>query len=986
MSGRESGSRLNTNALVKAIQERSEADVLRLFHERARAWGGININTVIRQAALATAASRGYAEVVSLLLDLGADINAVGGSSKSTPLRRAISSGHAEVVSLLLDRGADINAVGGSSKSTPLGRAASSGHVEVVSLLLDRGADINAVWGSSKTTALAEAALLGHVEVVSLLLDRGANINAIGGSSKSTALGRAAFSGHLEVVTLLLDRGADINAVTGPYGTALATAASRGHAGVVSLLLDRGADIDAVGPVEWRGLTALAVAIKQGDIQITSLLLNRGADVNHVCGEFGTALGWAVHQGNEKLVALLLHRGADANHIGGVHRHRAALRVDGYPSAMSAVASAGMSRGSALVTLLTGAMVRQLTHDHGLVAPPFPMPYPGHVATPPSSNCYQLPIASDFSFCAGDFLAPKHADVVCRHLSERILVQSLIALVGIHAGSAEHLHTRIRTDIRYFVSQGFDFGLAYAAARVGWKHFDTQRTSDVKAQRCRWLGRAKAIHQWRTDVISKDNTGQELINSPYSIMPRRIWDLKSNRVVDFAMLQAEDQSMHEASIATIAALYPPFWAVSHSWTSDMEAVETPINQYQWSVPLPKGINLEHVREELLNFGAEYVWLDVLCLRQQPAAGPATQVLSQSSSPGALKQGEWKIDVPTIGNIYRAATHIVRYFNGLGRPFSRYRWDDDRHWLLRAWTLQEIRTENTTFNGGFSQSDGIIMNQEGTTSGGLITLRDAIRPVLKLAANVDSSTGCRVYELVREMSKRCASQPLDKLTGLFYLLRTTQLPTYDAAIDEEIAWRQCFHVLPFARKIEILFDFPTRGTVQQWFPTWRQIMEWPARDSRYEHASAEHPQTSTPPQLLHPVPDCPWLYVHYIWAISNVSVQKLSKPNEYKVRIGHTGMTVGFYYPYEFHDRAPIIASQKVFTLAIITPGPTYNWAVCEELETRNGDCIMSNGNVEAVKIHVLKKVGVLRTDSSGELLVRRRNTGPVVKRINVLFV
>lgn len=94
-----------------------------------------------------------------------------------------------------------------------------------------------------------------------------------------------------------------------------------------------------------------------------------------------------------------------------------------------------------------------------------------------------------------------------------------------------------------------------------------------------------------------------------------------------------------------------------------------------------------------------------------------------------------------------------------------------------------------------------MNRRGTIAGKFTTLQRAIRPVLRLATNVDSASGCNVYELVKEMSKRCASQPLDKLTGLFYLLRTTgtQLPTYDATIDEEIAWRQCFHVLPFGKK-------------------------------------------------------------------------------------------------------------------------------------------------------------------------------------------
>ena len=60
--------------------------------------------------ALAAAALRGAGDIVSLLLDRGADINAVGGHG-GTALVAAASCGRKDIVSLLLDRGADINAV-----------------------------------------------------------------------------------------------------------------------------------------------------------------------------------------------------------------------------------------------------------------------------------------------------------------------------------------------------------------------------------------------------------------------------------------------------------------------------------------------------------------------------------------------------------------------------------------------------------------------------------------------------------------------------------------------------------------------------------------------------------------------------------------------------------------------------------------------------------------------------------------------------------
>ena len=58
--------------------------------------------------------------------------------------------------------------------------------------------------------------------------------------------------------------------------------------------------------------------------------------------------------------------------------------------------------------------------------------------------------------------------------------------------------------------------------------------------------------------------------------------------------------------------------------------------------------------------------------------------------------EWKVDVPTIGAIYSNLDQdgvygggpIVIFMSGLGRSFRHEGWDSNRHWLRRAWTLQE----------------------------------------------------------------------------------------------------------------------------------------------------------------------------------------------------------------------------------------------------------------------------------------------------------
>lgn len=86
-------------------------------------------------------------------------------------------------------------------------------------------------------------------------------------------------------------------------------------------------------------------------------------------------------------------------------------------------------------------------------------------------------------------------------------------------------------------------------------------------------------------------------------------------------------------------------------------VMTPINGNEWPVPIPKDTDLDLVRIEMLNLGAEYVWLDVLCLRQRGGRGED------------IRGEEWKLDVPTIGHVYRITEKVVCYFSGLGRPLS-----------------------------------------------------------------------------------------------------------------------------------------------------------------------------------------------------------------------------------------------------------------------------------------------------------------------------
>ncbi|KAF8344777.1 ankyrin repeat-containing domain protein [Amanita rubescens] len=282
------------NEIVKLLLDRG-ADV--------NAQGGIYGN------ALQAASERGRDEIAKLLLDKGAYVNAEGGHYKHA-LQAASQGGHNEIVKLLLNRGAYVNAKGGHYGHA-LQAASQGGHDEIVKLLLDKGAYVN-VQGGHYGNALQAASQGGHDEIVKLLLDKGADVNAQGGHY-GNALQAASQGGHNDIAKLLLEKDIDVNAQGGYHGNAL-QAASRGHNEIVVQLLDRGADVNAQG---GEHVNALIAASSGGHIEIVKLLLERGADASAQGGKHGNALQVASARGHNEIFQLFLERGADVNVQGG---------------------------------------------------------------------------------------------------------------------------------------------------------------------------------------------------------------------------------------------------------------------------------------------------------------------------------------------------------------------------------------------------------------------------------------------------------------------------------------------------------------------------------------------------------------------------------------------------------------------------------------------------------------------------------------------
>ncbi|KAK4060549.1 uncharacterized protein Triagg1_10674 [Trichoderma aggressivum f. europaeum] len=319
----------------------------------------VNAKAGVYGTALQAAAccSRQGIETMQILLKLGANVKAEGGEFGNA-LQASCNLGDLDTVSLLLDHGADVNAVAGEEYETALRAACSSmrwkGSEDIVRLLLERGADVNAEggkFGTALRTICAKSPSSSQIEMVRLLLDHGANINAVTGEEHGTALQIACASppwqGGEEIVRLLLERGADVNAEDGRFGTALQVACAahcehKSQVSIIRLLLEHGASATAVQSSECASPLQAAAGFYAGaDVDGNAqmqLLLDHGADANgYASGKFGSALHcvlslegtlrklekgetvhlFAVSEMVERRIRLLLDHGADVNLKGG---------------------------------------------------------------------------------------------------------------------------------------------------------------------------------------------------------------------------------------------------------------------------------------------------------------------------------------------------------------------------------------------------------------------------------------------------------------------------------------------------------------------------------------------------------------------------------------------------------------------------------------------------------------------------------------------
>ncbi|KAK0430370.1 hypothetical protein EV421DRAFT_1721619, partial [Armillaria borealis] len=292
----------------------------------------------------------------------------------------------------------------------------------------------------------------------------------------------------------------------------------------------------------------------------------------------------------------------------------------------------------------------------------------------------------------------------------------------------------------------YDFGTAYTRLHPFWYSNLTTTVDDLRERKVQY-------QRMLEDILVND-----IIIYP-CVLPRHVWDLYSNQVVPWP------------------------WAISHAWMDKCfhEDMSTAINEHEWPIPIPEHTSLDNIWIEMLNLGAEYVWLDVLCLRQQ--GGPMED----------LHVEEWKVDVPTIGSMYARADKVVCYINGLGWPLNQeaYYSEDDQCWFKHAWTLQEI--DKHMVIGGDTGNEVLQVSFEE-----------------KLSWLYRKNGQHHVYDVLSQMQEQMLTNPVDKVAGMAYLLHSDSIPAYYGEQSEEDAWSLLVDVAAHQCQWDLLFLYPKPG--------------------------------------------------------------------------------------------------------------------------------------------------------------------------------
>lgn len=290
---------------MKAVQRRNESMGIALLNAGADPRAvDIHPENSILSSAITNNSLPLIKRLTLALQERGGDV--FSPSTSGHILRRAVSTGNADIVGIILDLGADMHELNTAYIfTTHLISAVTNGFAGIVELLLDRGADV-LQRGRYGETALSEVARTGRDlgimrRVVEAVIAAGGDVSARGVERWFTPLHHFAHRGHVEGVEMMLEYGADVGALARGGVTALHSALVRfgqerpKKEEVCRVLIKamREKSVSVSVPTTGRmrmsstvklygGMSALHVAAALGALDMVTLLIDAGADMNGV--------------------------------------------------------------------------------------------------------------------------------------------------------------------------------------------------------------------------------------------------------------------------------------------------------------------------------------------------------------------------------------------------------------------------------------------------------------------------------------------------------------------------------------------------------------------------------------------------------------------------------------------------------------------------------------------------------------------------------
>ncbi|KII67326.1 Transient receptor potential cation channel subfamily A member 1 [Thelohanellus kitauei] len=289
-------------------------------------------------SALHYAATSGVVELVSLLLEYGAECTFDQQTDYASPLHLACVSNQLDIVKLLVENNLNIVDVKNQNQETPLMIAASLNRTDILNYLLQHKLDIESI-DNDQDTALFFACKKDHLESVKILLGAGAKLDRrnnddynplhvaavnnalhVAGHLLSTSskhilqnswdryenrpIHLAVMNNHIEMVKLLVDNASPVDEKNASGLTPFLLAASRGYIDILKYLVD--ISLPLALDEDDRNNTALHLAAENGFHKAIPILVAFGMNVDYRNTQQMTALDLACSKGHYKTALALI--------------------------------------------------------------------------------------------------------------------------------------------------------------------------------------------------------------------------------------------------------------------------------------------------------------------------------------------------------------------------------------------------------------------------------------------------------------------------------------------------------------------------------------------------------------------------------------------------------------------------------------------------------------------------------------------------------